>query len=266
MRLSNYFSFSKTVMSMMSAYRLEFMVWIILSPLGLLIKYYIWKAVFEFNAGGTIAGYTFETMLAYYAIMYVMGSIVFSDEDLEMSRSVNSGDISIAFTKPFSIFLIDLFNGFGTNIFAIIFEMVPMALIIFFLFKIKTAGLVFTVLSIISFFIAHLLNYTLSFTFGLSSFWLKDYYGVGKAKNVIVDLMSGSFMPLDIFPVSLKNIFENQPFAYIYFYPAKIFIGNFSVNECFFILIKQLAWLGIFYLISVLAWKKATEKFTGEGI
>jgi len=71
---------------------------------------------------------------------------------------------------------------------------------------------------------------------------------------------------LDIMPLFLRNFFEKLPFAYISYYPAKIFTGAFSVNECLLILLKEVLWIIALYAAGQLIWKKAVKKFTGEGV
>jgi ABC-2 type transport system permease protein len=82
---------------------------------------------------------------------------------------------------------------------------------------------------------------------------------------VIIEFMSGSYFPLDVFPPIVFQILRFTPFPYLVFIPIKIYLGNFDSSLVVQSLIIGLAWSLILWKIVNYVWKKGLMAYEGVG-
>ena len=85
-------------------------------------------------------------------------------------------------------------------------------------------------------------------------------------KETVVMLLAGAVIPLPFFPEDIRKVIELLPFQAIYNLPLKILIDK-SLTACDYglILLQQLFWLVVLFIISRLCFKKASKAITVNG-
>ena len=246
-------------------YRFHFYVTLITSPLQLVIYYFLWDAIFNYSGKDIIQGFTFEGIIAYYALNMIVGFFTWSGVDEWLEQAVRQGNLLNQLLKPFKVIYFYFFNILGINSLGIILEMVPFFLIIIFVFGVKVAPLFYFIFFLISIILALVLTFLISYLVGMTAFWFKRIGGIRRVKRALLVFLSGGMIPLTFFPETFQKVFSFLPFQYIRFVPINIYLETYSYMKTLTLIGVQIIWILILYLIAELIWYKAFRKFAGAG-
>ena len=83
------------------AFRSNMAVSLIVQPIYFLVQYSIWRAVFQ--AHDTVSGFTFKTMLFYFAVSSLLGFLNWDDADGTLQRLVEKGKFITFQLRPVTI-------------------------------------------------------------------------------------------------------------------------------------------------------------------
>lgn len=249
-----------------AAYRSNILTVFVMAPLGMLVQYFIWKAVIASN--GSIRGMDFPQILTYYAVTTILSIFLADDVSGALRGLIYSGDLNAFLLKPVSYFQYALAEKVGKKILSFVFELIPLVLIFRLIFKIRLfpRNIFWTAASVLlSFLMIFLINYCV----GITAFWLTNNWGVNMAVGVLINFSSGLLIPLSLFPILIQKLLFALPFQYMYYIPARVFLGNYELAGLAiplpYIVLIQLAYvLGIWGLTGFL-WKKGIKKYMGVG-
>lgn len=247
------------------AFRSNMAVSLIVQPIYFLVQYFIWRAVFQVH--DTVSGFTFQTMLYYFAVSSLLGFLNWDDTDGTLQRLVQNGKFITFQLRPIHHLYYAFFQKVGHRILAFWVELVPI-LGFYLLFGIKPipAMPLWAIISVaLSFILAFLINHTI----GTLAFWLVKTDGIRRAVLVFKDICSGIFVPLTLFPGTIQKILFILPFQFISYVPARVFMGSYELAG-FTLSIPQIVGLQAFmvlitYLLNRLVWYFGIKRFTGVG-
>lgn len=89
----------------------------------------------------------------------------------------------------------------------------------------------------------------ISAVFGLLYFWFIDLGPLGGIKNYLIQILSGSFIPIWFFPQGLQSFLKFLPFIYIYQHPIGIYIGRTPLDEAISGIVIQVIWAAAFVVL-----------------
>ena len=112
---------------------------------------------------------------------------------------------------------------------------------------------------------AAFIQFFFCFTLAMVAFWILDIGSVTFLIYSIEFLLGGHIFPVDAFPPWLAILCLHLPFAYEYFFPAAILIGHVQGTELWHGFLMQWAWVGFFYVLSGVLWKRGLRKYTAVG-
>lgn len=121
------------------------------------------------------------------------------------------------------------------------------------------------ILYMISIVFAYLINAFFNISYGFTAFFFKNLWGSKMLKDCIVNFMSGCVIPLSFLPSILKEIFLFLPFSYINFVPVMIYMGKYSERMMVLLILKQVIWCLVFFIISKILWKISSRKLCIQG-
>ena len=111
--------------------------------------------------------------------------------------------------------------------------------------------------------LATIINILLIVSIGLISFYIEDanpfYWLYSKFILVI-----GTIFPIEYFPSVLQPIIKFSPIYVVSYGPAKLFV-DFSTSMCIEILISQVIYLAISFMICHLIYSKGVKKLNVNG-
>ncbi len=214
----------------MLAFRLRYYTGVITYFINVAVYYFIWRAVYthEPNYGGL----SFEQMVTYVAVGWIIRSLYFNNIDHEMAHDILEGKISMVMLKPVSIQWTYISRSLGESAFRLVMLTLPAAAVILVVFPVRppaSAAHFFAFLAALSGSI--LLVAALNFIVGSCAVSLKSILGLLRAKFWAQELLSGLLVPVTLFPSPLREISGLLPFQHIGFTPMMVYLGKLSWPE-----------------------------------
>lgn len=84
-------------------------------------------------------------------------------------------------------------------------------------------------------------------------------------KKAIIKIFSGVIAPISLFPIWFQNLSKILPFKELIYTPINIWLGQVSYNEILFVIVKQIIWGIILYIVAKLFFNHAVKKITING-
>jgi ABC-2 type transport system permease protein len=88
---------------------------------------------------------------------------------------------------------------------------------------------------------------------------------LNKFKRAIVGFFAGSLLPLDFFPLWLRQIAAALPFQGIYYIPLTLVTGLRDYKAVWSQVLLQMFWVVILSVLSYLLWSQAIKRVTIQG-
>ena len=246
------------------AYRLNFVLWRLRSFFSMVIRYYLWLAVYE--KAGTLFGYTASQMLTYVLLSTIISGFVLSTRTPDIAGQILNGDVINFLLKPFSFFGYFMSRDFIDKLLNVAFSIIEVFILMALLkpqIYINTdpgAWLALGALTILGCIIAFNINLLISFI----AFWSPEVWAPRFIFFILVLFFSGGFFPLDILPVKIYNLLLLTPFPYFYFIPTKIYLG-YTGFELLGYGVATIFWTVITSYIVLFVWKKGLRGYSFYG-
>ena len=229
-----------------------------------IIKYNLWLSIYAGNDYQIIKGYSLSQMIHYQFWILVLEFFVRSHFfSMNISQEIRHGKISNFLLYPFgfinyqlSLFfsdkIIQTFIGAFTICLAFVFSWaeIPSASVLW------KAGVFILMINMFWFFMQLLI--------GFLAFWLEETWGLNVSMRFIAAFLSGSILPLDLYPELFEKILLWTPFPYLIYIPVKILMGE-SVDLSFSLSLL-FVWILTLFLFVRWIWKKGLKNYTGAGI
>lgn len=248
-------------------YRLNFVMWRVRSIIGFLASYLFWLAIV--NSNQNIAGYNAPLLLTYIFVTAFLRNLVFSNVSYSACMEIATGDLSNYLIKPVGYFKNWLTRDLADK--ALNLSFFSVEIIVFYFILRPIIVLPHTLFQTVSFFIisflAALIYFFLSFLVSTFAFWHPEHNGwpLRFLFIMLLDFLSGSTIPLDIFPPQIVKIFQVLPFGYLVFYPTQIWLNRVDTNQIINIFLITVFWLIAFYLSFRLVWRKGIKNYGAYG-
>jgi ABC-2 type transport system permease protein len=224
------------------------------------ILFAFWATIL--SAGFGRDKYTIYSLAVYYiAISFI--SLVNQFNANVIANEVRKGDISADLLKPYSYFWKYFLRFLPDKVILLgLFILVNIALALSGISHTTAMGLSVALISIL---LAMLMRLYLSLFFGGLSFWFKRVHGFSALLFNIGGIFSGDLIPVDLLPAPLLKIANFLPFRFMAYVPAKLTIQQPSFPEGARSIIAQLVWVGLFYLLAKIIWKRGIDKYEAVG-
>lgn len=245
------------------AYRFNFFVEMILMPLVLAVYYVLWKSIYSYSGQEIIRGYTLHMLISYYVIEMITSIIIWSKTDADLARQVRKGKMHQVLLRPMGYIPRALSGAVGGKLIGLLFNAIPIFLIGFVFFGVAVSWS--TLLFIPVVILAYLINFFLVFITGLGAFWLKENRGLVSIREIIVEFISGGTLPLTFFPLWFQSMSWFLPFQYSRFIPINVFLGMYDVQTVLFLMVIQIFWIIVLYIIAKIIWHYGAKRYTGVG-
>lgn len=263
MRLKPYMAYAKKSFLSRSAYRFDHLMGILNTILQVFIFWEIYKALY--GSRTEVDGITM-TMVTTNFVLSLCLNAVFCVNDFFIPGRIWAGNIANELLLPISLQGRMVAENVGNALFKLIFHFVPALLISIFVVGLAAPkNITMFILFLISALLGYGVLWTLSFATQMLAFWLINIWSIVTIKNVFVNVLSGSMIPLWFMPDWMSGIITYTPFASIYFTPVQIYLGQLSYEEILWKYVIQLMWIGIVYAIGNFLWIKGQKKLVVQG-
>jgi ABC-2 type transport system permease protein len=245
-------------------YRVVAYSWLVGKILEPLIYLIIWVTVSNLK-NGEINGLTTDYFISYYVVLMIVSQFTFTDLIWRFGNQINSGDFSNKLILPIHPLHYDIAENIGYKLFSMPVILLS-AILTAMYFK---AVFNITVIKIVIFLPIVLLSWLLRLLFewmvSLSAFWFVNVKGISTFYYVMLLFFSGRVIPLNIFPLYLREIADYLPFRYMISYPIEILLNNYSVSYIIENTFIQTLWLGSVIFILVIVYNLGIKKYTAVG-
>jgi ABC-2 type transport system permease protein len=255
-------------------YRGDFALGTLIRFLPIITQIFLWWAVFESIGGGdrtegSIAGYSFENMVAYYLLTMVTRA--FSSMPglaTGIAGQIRNGEIKKYLIQPIDMIGFLLLNRVAHKIAYYSVALLPFAFVFylcrgFFVDGWPDATTLAACLA--SLIMAFLLGFFLEATLGLIGFWFLEVTSLLFIYMLMNFFLSGHMFPLDILPEPWRGLVDLLPLKYLAFFPAAVFLGKVQGPELVQGLITQAAWVAFFIVASRVAFHRGVKRYSGFG-
>ena len=189
------------------------------------IKYNLWQTVYGGDPNLVIKGYSLDQMMQYQIWTLLVALLAQSHHSRNLSEDIRLGRISSYLVYPFKFWEFHTASFLATQFVQI------MIFIVSFLIFIALGILDFQNLESFLFGFGYTLVvaffwFSVMYGLGLLSFWLEETWIMRVMFSIIATFLSGSFIPLELFPTWLTELIQFSPFPYLTHFPIKVFMGQ----------------------------------------
>lgn len=247
------------------AFRARMVLWLLVDIGHIAILPFIWIAII--HEKGNINGFAPADIITYYIILSFVSFVTSSHNAKYVEQDIISGNLNKFLIKPVIYCVRNYVSGLGYNIIAGTIALCTITVLYLFFpqFILLPFSVNHFVLFITSLFIASFLSTLIQQITGFTAFWIGDTGGIRHLRYMIEKVFSGEFAPLTLYPIFMQTIAFALPFKYLYFIPISLYLGNLSVEEGIYEIIKGIAWLGIFLCLLIIMWKRGLRRYEGSG-
>jgi ABC-2 type transport system permease protein len=241
--LGKYYAFFITSFKNIQVYKLDVLLKVVSSFVLVIALREVWIAIYG-SSGGELSnsGVSMEDMATYAMLSVVVRALLAPDLGWEIGWKVQQGDIILDLHKPWSFQWMHLSGSLGNSLFGIIYIVVPLFISIIIFFPISFPSGWQSAAFLLSLLFAFLISFAVNFMIGLLAFYFTEVWGFEFLKSAIVEICSGSFIPLWLFPHMLAQILQWLPFQGIYYIPLSLFIGKITGADILYSLVFQAVW------------------------
>lgn len=248
------------------AYLPEFLILLVSFPIYMTSMFFLWKIIL---ANSTITSMSFETLITYYIITYVLAWCIVQRWSVAefTSEMVRRGNMVIYLTRPLDFRTFLFYNSIGKTLLFFAPVMTAMTFVAGFFLPFKFTA---DPLMILLFFalagIAFLFYFCFFLMFAALSFWAEKLHGILYAVDTCIYFFGGVVIPIAFLPAWVQAVASWLPFKYATALPAMALLGKSTILEVLTGMAILAVWTVVFYAISKFAWEKGIARFTGYGV
>lgn len=249
----------------MLAYRLNYFSGILTYVIYVGAYFFLYRAMFSGGAAN-LGGFSPTQMTTYLVVSYMTRAFYFNNLDSEIMNEVEDGTVAISLIRPYSYPISKFFSGLGEGLFRLLFWMLPGMIVATLLFPVQLpTDPQHWALFIVSGLLAFAINAQINVTFGLLSFFLVKIRSLNWAKRLVTDLLSGVFLPLDLWPSAVRAVLNFLPFQAISYLPSAIFTGHLTGLAALQALGVQAVWVVLLAACTTWMWRRARRVLVVQG-
>ncbi len=262
--LAPYTEFARVGFVNILAFRLRYFTGIITYSLNVTVYYFIWSAVFR--SASSFAGYNLSQMITYVSVGWIIRSFYWNTIDQEMAYEVIEGKIAMDLIKPVSVQWMWISRAIGESAFRLGLLTLPTAVVVALVFPLERPSsrenfAIFLAAVFGSFFLMAAIN----FMIGTCAIPLKSILALIRAKQWLIELLSGLLLPMTFFPQKIQQILAWLPFEHIAYTPLQIYLGKLDRAHALRALATEWFWVFALMILAHLWWSRTLRTVTIQG-
>jgi ABC-2 type transport system permease protein len=274
-RLRTWWTILRVSLEERLVYRGDFALGTLMRFLPLVTQVFLWGAIFQavgtLSAGGTVAGYSYREMVAYYLLTQI--SRAFSSMPglaSNIALQIRNGEIKKFLVQPVDLVGFLLLGRVAHKLVYYVVAAGPFALV-FFLCRgffdgwPDAATMTAFVASLV---MSFLLGFFLEATLGMVGFWFLEVSSLLFVYMLVSFFFSGHMFPIDMLealPGHWAAIVRAIPLQYLAYFPAAVFLGKVQGPDLAWGLAIQLFWVVFFLGLCRLTFYLGVKRYSGFG-
>ncbi|MCG8583385.1 MAG: ABC-2 family transporter protein [Pirellulales bacterium] len=251
-------------------YRGDFALGTLMRFLPIVTQVFLWGAIFAaVGSGGTVVGYTFDDMIAYYLLAMVTRAFS-SMPGLAsgIALQIRNGEIKKFLVQPVDLLGFLLMARIAHKLVYYTIAIVPFALVFYICrdyFPGWPSAEVMTCF-VLSLLMAFLMGFFLEATIGMIGFWWLEVSSLLFIYMLFNFILSGHMFPVDMLEQTfLGGIVRVLPLQYLAYFPAAVFLGKVSGPDLVYGMWMQVAWLVVFIVAARVTFHFGVRRYSGFG-
>lgn len=244
-------------------YKSNFYLFTLNRIVEVIVYIFVWQAIY--NQTGNAGGFSLSQMVTYYILAISFSSIATCGINEMMAHSIRNGQINKELLNPISYFEYYFGINLGEIAFAVVIGIATFIICSIFWKLTLPANFVDFILCIFVILLGISITFFIQMIVGTIGFYTNSIWGMQILRKAIIQIFSGIIAPISLFPLWFQKLSIFLPFKELIYTPINIWLGQVSYNEIIFIIIKQILWGIILYIIAKLFFNHAVKKLTING-
>lgn len=225
-----------------------------------LFVYIIWKIIY--SKVKVPLELSFNELVLYFLISTLILTVVdFNLVRQRITSLIRDGNFVIYLIRPIRVIPCLVVKFIGENIIKIVASVV--ALII--ASKILDMSIQNKPIFLFYMLLVFLFVLTVRIFFGILAFWVTETWGIGQGYSVVEMVLSGTLIPIFLFPTILIQIGKFLPFQYLTYSLNLIALNKISLGTIYLNFIILTLWLMLVLLITIYTYQKGIKKLESFG-
>jgi len=262
-----YYELAKNALQMSMAYRFNTCLQLVSQTINMFILITIWRALY--NGTGVTASnmgaITLQEMTTYSIISSGIYIFINNDIVITMGQKLKTGEIATDLIKPINLKAALFCKTLGEKVYQILFQLIPLMGMAAIFVGIPVPGWQTLLLFFITLINGMILYFSMTYIIGLIGFWYLSIWHLRQFLDDVLRLLSGSFIPLWFFPTALIDVSSFLPFRLIFFTPISIYLEKISGMEAGGLILQQLLWIIVLWVVEKILWRKGIRKLVIQG-
>lgn len=261
--LKSMMQLAKMQLKQYTIYKSNFYLFTINRIVEIIVYVFVWQAIY--NQTGNSGGFTLNQMVTYYILAIAFSSLAIWGINEDISHSIRNGQINKELLNPITYFEYYFGIDLGEMLFAVIVGVATFVICAIFWNLVLPVNILNFVLCIFVILLGIPITFFIQIIVGTVGFYTNQIWGMQILRKAIIMIFSGIIAPISLFPVWFQNISQYLPFKELIYTPINIWLGQVSYNEIIFVIIKQIIWGFILYVIAKLFFNHAVKNITING-
>lgn len=212
--------------------------------------------------------YSQADLLTYTLISSLFGSAIFIYSMASIANEIAEGNLTNYLLRPINYFGFWISQSFAARVLTFGGGLLQLALLAW-LFSDKAFAFQTNPFILFQTAVLFLGSLTLvqafDFVGGLFSFWTNRGHGMRWLIMILIQFLSGSYLPLDTLPGPLHHILAWTPFPSLLFVPLQSYLGRLTTIDWLQTVLVQWVWIAIIVFIVRLLWTRGLKTYGAYG-
>ncbi|MDP9364584.1 MAG: ABC-2 family transporter protein [Chloroflexota bacterium] len=263
-RRPRYPAIAQTAAQQAVAYRITTLTSIVGNFFWIAILYYLWQAAFAQQ--GRIGSFTWDEMRTYILLAYGLNALVGFTTASRMMQTIRTGDVVLDMVRPLNYLRVQLAQTIGLAVVeGLVSFSIILALGVAVVRIVPPASPLAAVLFAVSTAMGLVTKFLVVFAVSLLCFWTINAVGLNWAQLAVINVLSGTLVPIQFLPGWLQSAAEWSPLRGIVATPVGIYLGQYEGRTLLAALALQAAWLVALWAAADRAWPRAFRAVEAQG-
>jgi ABC-2 type transport system permease protein len=261
--LKSIFALAKMHFNQYSIYKSNFYLWTLNRVIEVMVYIFVWQAIY--NQTGDAGGFTISQLVTYYILTATLRPFALWGLNEDIAYSIRTGKINKELLNPITYFQYYFGMNLGEMAFGLIIATLTFAVCSIFWVITLPANIMSFILFLIVLILGIPITFFIQMIVGTVGFYSSSIWGMEILKNAVICIFSGIIAPITLFPMWFQKIANILPFKDLIYTPINIWLGQVPTNEIIFVILKQLIWTIILYVIAKIFFNYSIKKITING-
>lgn len=232
-------------------------------PARLFMVYFLWLSVLENRAFPDLEK---SYILGYYTVsLFLVQMYPFIRKSREIREQIFSGEIANYLARNIPFGVVNLME-YTATISVYLLSVTPVAYILLGIVAKVLPGLTLLLMFLFLAFLGSILRFAVWYVIGLLTFYTHENMGIITFYLTLENVLSGSLLPLRVFPEQFQKVFNILPFRLMIYTPVDVLFNGTTVSQFLINVFLQIFWLALVLALAAVIWKGGLKKFTACGV